>query len=72
MRSTTSLMPGERVSCVGCHEPKREAGAAAAPRAVAMKKPAQELAVPPEGGRVVARVLSRDGEPLDVIRQLTR
>ena len=29
-------------------------------------------AMPPEGGRVVARVLSRDGEPLDVIRQLTR
>ena len=29
-------------------------------------------AVPPEGGRVVARVLSRNGEPLDVIRQLTR
>ena len=29
-------------------------------------------AVPPEGGRVVARVLSRDGEPLDVVRQLTR
>ena len=29
-------------------------------------------AVPPEGGRVVARVLSRDDEPLDVIRQLTR
>ena len=29
-------------------------------------------AVLPEGGRVVARVLSRDGEPLDVIRQLTR
>ena len=29
-------------------------------------------AVPPEGGRVVARVLSRDGEPLDVIRQLMR
>lgn len=29
-------------------------------------------AVPPEGGRVVARVLSRDGKPLDVIRQLTR
>lgn len=51
MRSTTSLMPGERVSCVGCHEPKREAGAAAAPLSAAMKKPAQELAVPPEGGR---------------------
>lgn len=29
-------------------------------------------AMPPEGGRPVARVLSRDGEPLDVIRQLTR
>ena len=29
-------------------------------------------AVPPEGGRVVARVFSRDGEPLDVVRQLTR
>lgn len=29
-------------------------------------------AVPPDGGRPVARVLSRDGEPLDVIRQLTR
>ncbi|MDO4828060.1 MAG: citrate lyase subunit alpha [Clostridia bacterium] len=29
-------------------------------------------AVPPEGGRVVARVLSRGGEPQDVIRQLTR
>ncbi len=29
-------------------------------------------AVPPEGSRPVARVLSRDGEPLDVIRQLTR
>ena len=29
-------------------------------------------AVPPEGGRPVARVLSRDGEPLEVIRQITR
>lgn len=51
MRSATSLMPGERVSCVGCHESKREAGAAAATVSEAMKKPAQELAVPPEGGR---------------------
>lgn len=51
MRSTTSLMPGEHVSCVGCHEPKREAGAHAATVSEAMKKPAQRLAVPPEGGR---------------------
>lgn len=29
-------------------------------------------AVPPEGGRTVARVLSRDGEPLDVIRRLAQ
>ena len=51
MRSTTSLMPGERVSCVGCHESKREAGAAAATVSEAMKKPAQALQVPPEAGR---------------------
>lgn len=29
-------------------------------------------AVPPEGGRTVARVLSRNGEPLDIIRQLAQ
>lgn len=29
-------------------------------------------AVPPDGGRPVARVLSRDGEPLDVIRRLAQ
>ena len=51
MRSSTSVMPGERVSCVGCHEPKREASATAKRLAVAMQRPAQELAVPPEGGR---------------------
>ena len=51
MRSTTSLMPGERVSCVGCHEPKREASAHAAVVSDAMKKPAQRLVVPPGGGR---------------------
>ncbi len=51
MRSATSLMPGERVSCVGCHESKREASAHAATISEAMKKPAQALNVPPEGGR---------------------
>lgn len=51
MRSSTSLMPGERVSCVGCHEPKREASAAAKRVSLAMQRPAQELRVPPEGGR---------------------
>jgi len=51
MRSATSLMPGERVSCVGCHESKREAGAAAATVSEAMKKPAQALQLPPEAGR---------------------
>ena len=51
MRSTTSLMPGERVSCVGCHEAKREAPVSAATVSEAMKKPAQKMTVPPEGGR---------------------
>ena len=51
MRSSTSVMPGERVSCVGCHEPKREASATAKRLSIAMQRPAQELIVPPEGGR---------------------
>jgi mono/diheme cytochrome c family protein len=51
MRSTTSLMRGERVSCVGCHEAKYEVSATAAAARLAMKRPAEELKVPPEGGR---------------------
>ena len=42
MRSTTSLMPGERVSCVGCHESKREVSYG--PISGALKQPARVLA----------------------------
>ena len=49
MRSTTSLMPGERISCVGCHESKREVSYG--PISVALKQPARELKLTPEAGR---------------------
>ena len=49
MRSTTSLMPGERVSCVGCHESKREVSYG--PISGALKQPARELVRTPEAGR---------------------
>ena len=49
MRSTTSLMPGERVSCVGCHESKREVSYG--PISGALKMPARELTRTPEAGR---------------------
>ncbi len=51
MRSSTSLMPGERVSCVGCHENKMAASAAAMKVVAAMKRPAAELTPTPESGR---------------------
>ncbi len=50
MRSSTSLMPGERVSCVGCHENKMTVSPAAKVVA-AMKRPAAELLPTPESGR---------------------
>jgi len=51
MRSSTSLMPGERVSCVGCHENKMAVSAAALKTVAAMKRPAAELTPTPESGR---------------------
>jgi hypothetical protein len=51
MRSSTSLMPGERVSCVGCHENKMTVSAAALKVVAAMKRPAYELTPTPESGR---------------------
>lgn len=51
MRSSTSLMPGERVSCVGCHENKMVVNAAAMKVVAAMRRPAAELAPTPESGR---------------------
>lgn len=51
MRSSTSLMPGERVSCVGCHENKMTVSATALKVVAAMKRPAAELTPTPESGR---------------------
>jgi hypothetical protein len=51
MRSSTSLMPGEHVSCVGCHENKMAASAAALKVVAAMRRPAAELTPTPESGR---------------------
>jgi cytochrome c553 len=51
MRSSTSLMPGERVSCVGCHENKMTVSASALKRVAAMRRPAAELTPTPESGR---------------------
>jgi len=51
MRSLTHLQHGERISCVGCHEGKYDVSPAVARSRQAMKRPAEELDVPPEGGR---------------------
>ncbi len=51
MRSSTSLMPGERVSCVGCHENKMAVSAAAMKLVAAMRRPAVDLLPTPESGR---------------------
>ncbi len=51
MRSSTSLMPGERVSCIGCHENKMTASAASQQIVTAMKRPAAVLTPTPESGR---------------------
>ncbi|MDA3925131.1 MAG: hypothetical protein PF904_10580 [Kiritimatiellae bacterium] len=51
MRSSTSLMPGERVSCIGCHENKMAASAAGQRLVTAMKRPAAALTPTPESGR---------------------
>lgn len=43
MRSWTTLQPGERQSCVGCHESKNSAPPANYGAALAARKPAREL-----------------------------
>jgi len=50
MRSSTTLMPGERVSCIGCHENKM-AASAGQKLVTAMKRPAAALTPTPESGR---------------------
>ncbi|MEW6358309.1 MAG: hypothetical protein AB1696_18390 [Planctomycetota bacterium] len=48
MRDTTSFRPGEKVSCIGCHEP-RERAPNLMPEPMALRRPAVAL-TPPEGG----------------------
>jgi hypothetical protein len=43
MRSWTTLMPGERLSCVGCHEPQTVAPGPQAGLPMAMSRPPQKL-----------------------------
>jgi len=51
MRSVTYLQPGERVSCVGCHEPKMTAPLRTSSQLLAMQRPASTLDPGPWGGR---------------------
>ncbi len=51
MRSTTSVMPGEQVSCVGCHEDRMAAASRPVSQPIAFSKPASRLIATPESGR---------------------
>ncbi|MDR2170176.1 MAG: hypothetical protein LBP59_08555 [Planctomycetaceae bacterium] len=51
MRSTTSVMPGEQISCTGCHINKITASYLPNTRPLAMSKPASKLLPTPESGR---------------------
>ncbi len=58
MGSTTQIMPGERQSCIGCHEPRSMAGSPR--RTAAMRRPASEITPPPWG----------HGGPIDFVRDV--
>jgi len=47
MGSTTQIMPGERQSCIGCHEPRNSAGSVRLTRA--MRRAPSEITPPPWG-----------------------
>jgi hypothetical protein len=51
MRSTTSVMPGEQISCVGCHENRVSAAPLQKNRSIALTKPALRIQETPESGR---------------------
>lgn len=50
MRSATYLQPGETVTCIGCHEPRRQAPPPAAPLR-ALARPPSRLAPGPDGSK---------------------
>ncbi len=47
MRTFINLMPGERRSCIGCHEDRRQAPAGGAGPALALRQPPARLAAQP-------------------------
>jgi len=49
MTSAVQAMPGERISCVGCHEPRQSSPASASRIAMAARKPPQKLRPPAWG-----------------------
>jgi len=49
MRTFTTIAPGERLGCVGCHEPKHTAPPATATPA-ALRRPPSTITPPPHGG----------------------
>lgn len=51
MRSSTSVMPGERISCAGCHEDQRYAASRPQTHPIAFLKPAALMTATPESGR---------------------
>jgi len=63
MRTSTYVQPGQTLSCIGCHEPRRSAPANT--RTLASLRPPSKLAVGPEGSwpmrfdRLVQPVLDR-------------
>ncbi len=50
MRSVTHLQPGERRSCLGCHEP-RGTTSASRPAPAALRRPASKMEAGPDGTR---------------------
>jgi hypothetical protein len=51
MRSSTSVMPGEKTSCIGCHENQRSAASRLHTLPIAFSRPASRLQPTPESGR---------------------
>ncbi|MDR1478671.1 MAG: hypothetical protein LBJ00_06990 [Planctomycetaceae bacterium] len=51
MRSTTSVMSGEQISCVGCHENRVSAVPLQKNLSIALTKPASRIQETPESGR---------------------
>jgi hypothetical protein len=60
MPTFINLMPGEQRSCIGCHEPRRDAPSAVAARALALNFPPQALR--PQPGDTGVRMVHYDAD----------